>query len=260
MHTPLIAGLAFLAFAHAAEASAWTLDRGDVQVFSGATASRATQKFDSSGTPVGKVVFNKLLVQNWAEYGLTDAVTLFAAPEYVVAETDLNHRGVVSVRSASVEAGARILLLTHIGMLAVQTSGMSAGAFHMSTAAGEEAGQQFELRLLYGRSFKALDRDAFFDMEAAQRWVSRPRPDEWNIDMTAGLWLTKDTLVMLQTFNMISGDATGACEGYRLHKLQASLVERITSRWSVQGGYFFAPAGRNIVKEQGLVMTIWYQS
>lgn len=261
MRERLTAGLVFLVFAQAAEAASWTLERGHLQIFSGVTSSRARQKFDDNGTPSGEIFFNKLLVQNWMEYGLTDAVTLFAAPQYVSAETNMGHRGVKRVGSASVEAGVRILLLSRIGMFSLQTSGKSAGAFVMSTAVDDDAGKQFELRLLYGRSFKVLGHDVFLDLQAAERWIEQPRPDELDVDVTAGLWLTKDGMVMVQSFNMISnGKAQAPYERYRLHKLQLSLVERVTERWALQGGYFFAPAGRNTVKEQGFVMTIWYRS
>lgn len=261
MRNGLTAGLAFLVLAQSAEAASWTLDRGHLQIFSGVMSSRAKQRFDDSGTPSGQIFFSKILVQNWTEYGLTDAVTLFAAPQYVTAQTNMDHRGVMRVHSTSVEAGMRILLLSRIGMLSLQTSGKSAGAFEMSTAANDDAGRQFELRLLYGRSFKVLGQDAFLDLQAAERWIGRPRPNELDFDVTAGLWLNNDYMVMVQGFNMISsGKAEAPYERYRLHKLQLSLVQCITERWAMQSGYFFAPAGRNTVKEQGFVTTIWYRS
>lgn len=257
----LTAGLLFLVLMQAAEAASWTLDRGHLQMYSGVTSSRAKQRFNDSGTPSDKIFFNKLLVQNLMEYGLTDAVTLFAAPEYISAETNMDHRGVMRVRSTSVEAGMRILLLSRIGMLSLQTSGRSAGAFGMSTAVDDDAGGQFELRLLYGRSFKVLGRDAFLDVEAAERWIGWPRPNELDFDATIGLWFTKDFLAMFQSFNMISsGEVQPPYERYRLHKLQVSLVQCVTARWALQGGYFIAPAGRNTVKEQGFVVSIWYRA
>lgn len=256
----LTAGLVLLVLAQAADAASWTLDRGHLQIFSGVISSHAKQKFDDSGVPSGEIFFSKLLVQNWMEYGLTDAVTLFAVPQYVTAETNMDHRGVMRVRSASVEAGTRILLLSRIGMVSLQASGKSAGAFEMSTAVNDDAGRQFELRLLYGRSFKAFGRDVFLDIQAAERWIAQPHPNELNFDATAGLWLTKNHMVMLQSFNMFSnGKAQAPFERYRLHKLEVSLVQCFTERWAVQSGYFFAPAGQNTVKEQGFVMTVWYR-
>jgi hypothetical protein len=251
---------ALLLSAPAASGGAWTLEHGQVQIFSGTTLSRAGRRFDDQGEPSQKVVFDKLLVQSRMEYGLSDAVTLFAVPEYVTAENG-SVAGVTHSKGVAVEAGLRILLLSRIGMLSLQTSGKTAGAYNMSVSAGGAAGRQWELRLLYGKSFKLMRCDAFIDVEAAQRWIERPRPDERVFDATAGLWLDANNLLMLQSFNTVAGEgAMPPYQDYRLHKLQASLVQRLTRRWSLQAGYFFAPYGRNIVKETGFVTTVWFQT
>jgi protein XagA len=243
-----------------ASAGAWTLDRGHLQIITGSTMSRATRRFDDNAAPSEKIAFDKLLAQSWMEYGLTDAVTLFAAPEYILANSG-SSSGVVHARTSSVEAGLRILLLSRIGMLSVQASGKTAGAFDMSVSAGGESGRQLELRLLYGKSFRLLRRDAFIDIEAAERWIKRPRPNEVTLDATAGLWVSRRYLLLLQSFNTFSdGAALPPYEVYRLHKLQLSLVQRITPRWSFQSGYFQALAGRNIVQERGFIATIWYKT
>lgn len=242
-------------------AGAWTLDHGKVHILASLTSSRASDRFDGRSAPSEKVVFNKLLSQSWMEYGLTDAVTVYCAPEYVLADAGDRGTGVTHFRSSSVEAGARVLLLSRIGMLSMQLSGKSAGAFDMSISASGEAGSQFEVRMLYGRSYKLFGQDAFLDIEAAERWISRPRPNELAVDATLGLWLGRRNLVMLQSFNTISGSgAKPPYAYYRLHKLQASLVQRITQHWSIEGGYFFAVAGQNIVREQGFVARIWFQA
>lgn len=258
----LLTALLFVAFGfEAAIAGAWTLNRGSLQILSGVTSSRASDRFDVHGSPTGSVIFRKLLAQTWMEYGLTDAVTLYVAPEYVTAESGSDSDGATRYRSSSVEAGARILLLSRVGMLSVQASGKSAGAFDMSVSASGEAGTQFEVRMLYGRSFKLFGHNGFVDVEVAQRWISKPRPNELTVDASAGYWLTKGNLLVLQNFNIVSGSGAKPPYGdYRLHKLQASLVQRLTRRWSVQAGYFFATAGQNIVREQGFVTQIWYRT
>jgi hypothetical protein len=246
--------------ADAANAGAWTLDRNHMAVFAGATASSASRRYDDGGASGTHIVFRKLLSQSWMEYGLSDSVTLFAVPEYVLAKSNFGS-GAANTRSASIEAGMRILLLSRIGMLSVQTSAKSAGAFDMSVSASGEAGRQFEARLLYGRSFKLFERDAFIDIEAAQRWISRPRPDELVFDGTVGCWLSPDYLLMVQSFNfMTTGPVRPPYRPYTLSKLQLSLVQKLSRRWSFQSGYFMSLTGRNIVKETGVVATLWYQT
>jgi protein XagA len=259
--TALLFLVAVVLAAGAAEGGAWTLDRNKFAVFAGSTASTAVRRYDNGGTPTRPIVFNKLLLQTWMEYGLTDAVTLFAAPEYVLAQSNMSGPRVATVRSASVEGGMRILLLSHGGMLSLQTSAKSAGAFDMSVSSSGESGRQFETRLLYGRSFKFFRHDAFIDVEAAQRWIARPRPNEAAFEGTAGCWVTPKNQLLLQSFNFATtGAVRPPYEPYWLSKLQLSLVHKLSSRWALQSGYFISLAGRNIVKESGISAAIWYQS
>jgi protein XagA len=253
--------LVLLLIADGAHAGAWTLDRHKLAIFAGTTASTAAQRYDGGGGASKNIAFNKLLIQDWMEYGLTDTVTVFTAPEYVLAQSDMNGTGAASIRSESVEVGLRVLLLTKGGMLSLQVSAKSAGAFDMSTSSSGESGRQFEARLLWGRSFKLFKRDAFIDVEMAERWIARPRPDERVFEATAGWRLTPRNLVLVQSFNFMTFDAVKPpYQPYALSKLQVSLVHRLTSRWSLQSGYFFSLAGRNIVKETGAICMVWFQT
>jgi hypothetical protein len=248
--------VALLLASESALAGAWTLPRGTAQLFSGATVSRAIQRYDNKGGLVGPVLFNKIYVQNWMEYGLTDAFTAIAAPQYITAETTPGYH----VTAPSLEIGGRLLLSKRVGMLSLQASAKTAGAFDMSTSASGQGGRQRELRLLYGTSFKAFGHDGFIDIEGAKRWIKRPRPDEFVMDMTLGLWPTRHDLVLLQSFVTVSaGGQRRPYEPYRQFKLEASLVHRLTAHWSVQSGYFFTWAGRNTVKESGYAGTIWFR-
>ncbi len=247
--------------ADAAQAGAWTLDKNHLAIFAGDTVSTASRMYDDGGGSAKHIAFDKIFCQGRIEYGLLDSVTLFAEPEYVLAKFDTDGAGINNVRSASIEGGGRILLLSRIGMLSVQGSVKSAGAFNMSTSTSGEAGRQFEARLLYGRSFKLFKHDAFMDVEAAERWIDRPRPDEIAVDGTLGFWVTRDYLVTVQSFNfMTAGSVEKPYRPYMLSKLQVSLAQRLSRRWSLQSGYFMSLTGRNIVKETGVVLTLWYQN
>lgn len=245
---------------HGARAGAWTLDRGHFQAFTGTTASQAARRFDHTSRASEKIVFSKLFFQNWTEYGLTDSVTLFMAPEYVIAHANINDTGVGTTHDISIEAGARALLLSRIGMLSLQVSGKTAGAFEMSTSAGGRRGRQFELRLLYGDNFRLLGYSGYYDLEVAERWIKRPRPNEMVADATIAVWATPKYLIQFQSFNTVAGSSSRSpYEYYRQHKLQFSLLHRLTTRWSFQSGAFISPAGQNIVQEQGFVTQLWYQ-
>src|SRR5271157_4229307 len=101
MRFPLVAAVFFLTgfCVELAYAGAWTLDRGQVQVITGVTVSTASRRFDAAGRPSQNVVFEKLFGQYCIEYGLTNAVTLYVAPEIVTARS--GSQGAVTIQARS---------------------------------------------------------------------------------------------------------------------------------------------------------------
>lgn len=241
-------------------AGAWTLKKHHWQTFNATTLSSARTSFSSDRHAAALTKFRKLLSQNTVEYGLSDEITLFATPAYVTASQSASTDKVIRAAGNSIEAGARILLLSHIGKLSLQTSYKAAGPFDLSDSANRTAARQIELRLLYGASYKLFGCDGFFDAQAAQRWINHGRPDESAIDLTAGLWFRPDTMIMTQSFNIISGgNARSPFNFYRSHKVALSLVEKLSQHWSLQVGGFLSPAGQNALAEKGLSVVLWTQ-
>jgi len=263
MRRAFAAVAALLLSVAAAQGGAWTLRRGHWQVFTAMTESSAGMSFDRGGHAVLPTGFNKLLVQNCIEYGLTDYLTLFATPDYVMAHVRPAVLALQNVRNSSFEGGARLLLDGRHGKLSLQGSYKTAGAFDLSahnTSGSPTSGRQIELRLLYGTSFKLFGRDGFVDLQAGQRWVAAPRPNETPIDLTAGLWITPNWMVMAQSFNIVSaGDAKPPYTYYRSHKIEVSLVQKLSRHWSLQVGAFVSPAGQNALVERGVQVSLWTQ-
>ncbi|MEJ0025851.1 MAG: hypothetical protein WDN01_07480 [Rhizomicrobium sp.] len=255
------AALAVLLSVAAAQGGAWTLRRGHWQVFTATTQSSAGTGFDAKGHASVPTRFNKLLVQNCLEYGLTDYLTLFATPDYVLAHVRPTALAPERVRNTSFEGGARLLLDGRHGKLSLQGSYKTAGAFDLSVSAPDRAsGRQIELRLLYGTSFRLLGRDGFVDLQAGQRWIAAPRPNETPVDLTVGLWITRNWMVMAQSFNIVSaGDAVPPYTYYRSHKIELSLVQKLSRHWSLQVGAFYSPAGQNALVERGVQVSLWTQ-
>ncbi len=254
------APLALLLSVAAAQGGAWTLRRGHWQVFTATTQSSAGLSFDRHGHAVLPTGFNKLLVQNCIEYGLTDYLTLFATPDYVMAHVGPAAPTAQNVHNSSFEGGARLLLDGRYGKLSLQGSYKTAGAFDLSVSANRASGRQIEMRLLYGTGFKLFGRDGFIDLQAGQRWIAAPRPNETPVDLTAGLWITPNWMVMAQSFNIVSaGDARPPYSYYRSHKLEVSLVQKLSRHWSLQVGAFTSPAGQNALVERGVQVSLWTQ-
>jgi hypothetical protein len=244
-----------------ARAGAWTLPRGHWQLFAAATASRADRSFDASGRASIPTRSTKLLIQNCYEYGVTNVLTVFATPAYVVAEVETASTPASRVHGSSLEAGARLALLAYHGRLSAQISYKSAGAFDLSVSAKRDPGQQGEIRLLYGTNFTLFGNNGFVDLQIAERWINHPRPNETPVDLTFGLWLRRDTMIMAQSFNTFAGgDSIAPYSYYRAHKLELSVVERLSRHWSLQTSAFYSPAGQNALVERGISVSLWTQA
>lgn len=252
--------LCLMALPNQASAAAWTLKKHHWQIFNATTMSSASATFGAKARSSSAVSFRKFLTQNVLEYGLTDAITLLAAPAYVSAAEQAKNGKAIRATGSSLEVGARILLFAHVGKLSLQSSYKAAGPFDLSTSANRSAARQVELRLLYGNDFKLFGDDGFIDLQAAQRWISSGHPDETAVDLTAGLWLRPDTMLMAQSFNIVSGgNAIAPYTYYRSHKLQMSLVERLSRHWALQASAFLSPAGQNALIEKGVSFVLWTQ-
>jgi hypothetical protein len=181
-----LCAIAVLSSSRNVVAGAWTLREGDTQIISGVIYSTATESFDDTGGTV-PTVYQKILLQSYAEHGLTDDITLVLAPEYAIATEGGPGRPTVHASDFAMKGGLRYLLEDSFGVLSVQASYKTAGAFDLSVSANNDSGSETELRLLYGLNFKLFGRDAYTDAEIAQRWISGARPDEVPVDLTVGL-------------------------------------------------------------------------
>lgn len=248
-----------LATTGVAHAGAWLQDKGHWQIITSFETARADAGFDAQGRVDPTIKFDKLYLKSLIEYGWSDRITLYVAPEFVIAKsTPARDAAVVPMRDAAIEMGARMRIFHAFGVASLQTSFKSAGPSDLSNSRGLTSAQIAEIRVLYGTNFHLFRLDGFLDLEAAERWVSRPRPDETVFDAALGLWLGSKTLLMLQSFNVVSGNnAMPPDTAFRTNKLEVSLVRCLSQRWSIQMGAFASPAGRDSLEEQGLETAIW---
>ena len=240
------------------EAGAWTQGRHQWFTITSFDVASAARGYGAKSRADAPVKFQKFYVKDLVEFGLTDRITLFGVSDYVVANATWGNETPVHARDASFEGGARYRITDSIGVLSVQSSYKEAGPFDLSNSIGLDAARIVEVRLLYGTNFKLFGRDGFADVEAAQRWVTHPRPDETVLDLTAGVWLGSKTMVMVQNFNVISGgDAELPYTYFRTHKVEVSVVRNLWGRWSLQLGGFVSPLGQNSLVEQGASLALW---
>jgi hypothetical protein len=246
-----------IATAPAALAGAWTLPRGQTQIISGVIFSDANSRFDNSGGAV-PAAFQKFLFQSYAEYGLTNRVTLILAPEFAIAK-ELDATGhAIRGSDFALKAGARFRIASSFGVLSAEASIKTAGAFDMNVSAHNDSGYEGEFRLLYGTNFRLFKWGGYFDAEAAERWIAGSRPNETAVDLTAGIKFSPRYQVMVQSFNIVSGgDGRPPYSYYRSHKIEISVVQRLWHGVYLQSGSYYSPLGQNSLVEKGALAALW---
>lgn len=253
-------GLGALVSPCAAFAGAWTLPRGSGQVVTTATASTANSGFDGSRlAPTPR--YDKLELQGLIEYGITDRLTVIAAPGLqhidIASPTDAQRTGL-----GYTELGGRYRLLqADSWVLAGQATMRVPGTNDTSNpAAVGYTGVETDVRALLGYGFALRAMPAFIDLEVAQHFRAGAPPDELRADVTFGVRVAPQWLQLAQSFNVISeGAGSAPFASYDYCKLQLSAVYSLTASVSLQLGGFTAYAGRNALQENGMIFGAWYR-
>jgi hypothetical protein len=117
-----------------------------------------------------------------------------------------------------------------------------------------------EIRGLAGHGFEIAGWSAFVDLQAGYRWRHGGPPSEWRGDFTIGARPARDWLLLLQSFNTISASSSSPVfPKTSSSKLQASAVYDVTKAVSLQFGGFETVAGKNALRERGVIAALWYR-
>ena len=256
----VVAGLAVAALApRCALAGAFNQDEGRGQIIFSQMYSGAGEGYDVTGKLTSASRFQKLETSALVEYGVTDRLTAILKPSFVNWRTsgppDASYTG-----PGMTEAGAQIRLAKHGStVFAAQAMLRVPGAPDSSNLAlvGATRVEQ-EIRGLAGHGFEIGDWSAFIDLQVGYRWRHGGPPSEWRGDFTLGARPAKDWMLLLQSFNTISASSSSTIfPKTSSSKLQASVVHDVTKTVSLQLGGFGAVAGRNALRERGLIAALW---
>lgn len=241
-------------------AGAWTQPAGVGAAYLSTTATSNDRYFDDHGSAFTNEAYRKIETQLSVEYGLTDSLTGFVG-------TSLLRTSVGGASGDSyfgpgyTDFGLRKRIYTNgANVFSVEASARVPGASNSGNPAEVGyTGMEYDLRVLYGRSFELGNRPAFANAELALRVRNGAPPNEYRIDLTLGARPARQWLVLLQSFSVISDGAGRGAFGapYRYFKIQPSVVWEFTSKWSAQLGAVATVAGRNSWREQGAVASLW---
>ncbi len=277
------AAIGVLAYVDICWAGAWTQAKGEGLIISGTSFNQANLAFDSEGKLRTPVDFEKIDSTFFAEFGLTDKLTIVGSTalqdiSYTSSQGPQRYNGF-----ATSKVGMRYgLKSSSPWVFALQPS--------LVIPAGGEAvpdgdlglgGFGAEMRVLAGRPINFGKRPGFINGEAAYDARSGGAPRQITADLTVGVKLADKVQLIGQGFyrhtneSLFERDVILANESL---KLQASLVFDLPKiglfkpkagedaaeqprpkrgNTALQIGLFQGVAGRNIVREQGAMMTLW---
>jgi hypothetical protein len=259
MRTICLCVLAFgalLLIAAGAQAGAWLEPPGEGQVILGGTFSDSLRAYDVNGRLAPVSSYKKFELTAYAEYGLSDAVTLVAEPS--VLDFRAKPPGQSYVGMGVLEAGARVKLYeVDEWIFSAQATLREATNTRSRIFLDTGHGVQADARLLIGRSFTVFGFPAFSSLEIGYRSPGG-FGHEVRADATVGLRPMEKVLVLLQTFN-ISAIHTAPLYPTRSNKIALSAVYQLTQSISVQLGGIIGLPGVNTTTERGIISAVWYR-
>lgn len=244
----------------AAFASAWTRPSGEALFIATALYDRAWRRYSLDGATDLNADFTKFSYETYIEYGLADGLTGVLHGRYEWLRDGAGGQTMRQQGFGDFEMALRLRLYDRPRtVFSVQ---QMIGAAGEASGGGDlpflARGRLYETRGLFGRSFEAAGAPAFMNLEAAHRWREGAAPNEWRVDFTVGVKPGDGWEIFAQSFSSLSaGGARTPFRRFRHHKAQISVLKRVSARYGVQAGLFRSVEGRNVIIENGAIVSFW---
>ncbi|WP_145998502.1 hypothetical protein [Caulobacter flavus] len=239
-----------------AQAAAWTRPKGDTEVIVSLHRQDSTHGFDLGGEAIDIVDYRKTELQAFAEYGLSDRLTVRAQGSV----RQLRTRNARDTEPGHLELAARYRIKSGDTWVLSSESAvrLPGGDGDPGAAQRGSPDAEYDARFLLGKSGKLAGRPVFLDLQAGIRRREGDAPDERRLDVTLGGRPTRRLMLLAQAFDVSSsGAGQGAFEAYRYRNLQLTAVYDLPAGWSVQAGAMGTASGRNALRERGAVLAVW---
>lgn len=261
MHIAIKAAVAAIALlsplaAAPAGAQAFTQEKGHGRVITSLLWSDSGKGFDDRGRVLEIADYQKTEIYFAAEYGVTDDLTLLVTPSL----RDVSVRGGDDSRGLGfTDVGARYRVAQR-GNLVVSAQGLvriPGMKRRDSLAQVGVTDMEYDLRLQGGYGFGS---GSFAILEGGYRLRAGDPPNAVNIDATLGIRAAPRLLLLASSYNAISdGAGRGVFRRYRYHNVYFSGAYDVGRHVTVQLGASGTVAGRNALRERGLLAGLWYR-
>ncbi len=242
--------------AGSAQAAAWTQPKGGREVIVSLHRQDSTHGFDLDGDAVDIVDYRKTELQGFAEYGLSDRLTVRAQGSV----RRLRTRNARDTEPGHFELAARFRILSGETWVLSSESAvrLPGGDGDPGAAQRGSPDAEYDSRFLLGKNATVAGKAIFLDLQAGVRRRDGEAPDERRLEVTVGGRPTRRLMLMAQMFDVSSaGAGQGVFEAYRYRNLQFTAVYDLPAGWSVQAGAVGTASGRNALRERGAVLAVW---
>lgn len=241
---------------------AWLQPSGSAQLISTLTYYTTQEYFTADGSVSRQPRFTKLEESVYAEYGWSDTLT---AGGNIGLQYLQQERGSLGRETAAGMGNTELFLRfplwkDDVSILSLQPmvylpspqggAGIAPGSTHTD----------YELRLLFGHNFG----EGFMDTQLGYRMRTGNAADEMRWDITAGVDISEDLMLLSQLFTVFSvrkdagqGVNVANPQDYDLIKLQLSGVVKLDDTISVQAGVFKPVWGKNTGAGEGMMLSLW---
>ena len=258
MSLRLLFVMALCLAARPAQGGAFAQPQGMLLVIQETSVSTALQAFDLRGRISPARLYRKYTLDTLVEYGALDWLTFLGRFETVGVYTQGPPRALYRGPGMS-ELGARVELGRALeGDIVFSAQGIVRlpGTRTDNPAAAGMTQAETDGRLMVGGSFELMEAPGFWSAEAGLRKRGAPQPDEWRMELSAGLSIFDRLQVVGQGSSVITPRNPFAPPS-QSHKAQISLVLNPGRPWSLQLGTFRTVAGVNARQENGFQIAWW---
>lgn len=227
------------------------------QIIAELAFSEASVAYDAFGRAAAIPAWRKFELSTYAEYGLTESVTLIGDPSWFTFRA--KPPGVSRTRLGVAEAGARVKIIeTGDSVFSAQaTARYAAGGRGAAEFSDLRDRAQIDARLLYGRKIGVLGFGGYVDLQIGFR-TRAAYGHQLRFDATWAVRPFERTTLMLQSFTAINPGRLG--DRFMMsQKLKASVIYDLTDALSLQIGGIMALRGVNSAAERGIVSAIWWR-
>lgn len=247
---------AALSGATPARAQAFTQEKGHGRVITSLLWSDSHKGFDDDGHTIDIADYKKTEVYFLAEYGLTDDLTLLLTPSLrdVSVEGGSDSKGF-----GYTDVGARYRV-ANTGNFVFSVQGLARFPGKKRRDLLAQVGvtdMEYDVR---GQAGYTFGQGSFAIVEGGYRFRAGDPPNAFNLDATLGLRVAPKLLLLASSYNTISDSrGRGVFAPYRYHNVYLSGAYDVSRHVTLQLGASGTVAGRNALRERGLLAGVWYR-